>query len=866
MILRAGDEPIPGYRLEAFLGQGQFGQVWKARSPGKAFCALKFLDLSGKQGRKEFRAIQRVKEIRHAHLMPITALWLLDEEGNVLNDAAMEGMGRDSTLVDKTLAVPNPDEPAKPALLVVAQLLGDKTLGDRLEESTREGHEGIPVEELLTYMEEAAKGVDYLNSATHDLGSGIFAIQHCDIKPANILLAGDSVLICDYGVAQALADSDRQARATGMVGSPAYMAPECIAQQPSQASDQYSLAVTYYELRTGALPFSKTTFAEVIDSHREGKLDLSKLTPAERKVIQKATSVDPKRRYGSTVEMVHHLRIAALGESQPPTKWRLVLVASSVVLLLGFLLGGYLAKLYGWGATAERTILVVMEPATGELAINGELQSLGADGTVAIECPPDAQLEIVATSEPEFLETRQSIHVASITDETLHVKLNRDPKFFAERSRNRLNSGDFDGAVAEWAKAISHGASGDFSTIPSPDVQMPEFDDGILAAGSSPDLSWMGTVGNQGALRLWKVGDLSLGEPLSPLNLGDGAKPHSLAISNRWAVLSFQDGNVSIVDLSVNPPAERHSFNVQDPPIDDEFHKELIELVISPDERWLITTSSDAGSLTETLVHAWDLNTDSPKTSKTLIGRHEASISAITFDANSTEVTTASWDGTVRSWPVKLPIEGVDRDSLLATYSSEVYCLVQGRSMRVFGGEGSLVRDDVPVDADSENRLTVFRSDWTVLPVGHSAPIDLLSLSPSERWLASGCEESELYVWETTTEMQSPIVLRGGHRGQVHSVCFSRDEQWMISGGEDGQVLLWDFQNRESPGPLRLKTSTDPVFKVIVDGQGERLIAFAKSGIRVWGLRRCALVKRACDNAGVAPTPAEESESSLVDA
>ena len=70
-----------------------------------------------------------------------------------------------------------------------------------MAECQAQGLDGIPVDELLRYMEEAAKGIDFLNSPRHDLGEGPVAIQHCDIKPANIMLTGDSVMICDFGVA-----------------------------------------------------------------------------------------------------------------------------------------------------------------------------------------------------------------------------------------------------------------------------------------------------------------------------------------------------------------------------------------------------------------------------------------------------------------------------------------------------------------------------------------------------------------------------------------------------------------------------------------------------------------------------------------
>ena len=164
--------------------------------------ALKFLNLDERQGLKEYRAIQRFKTIRYPHLATVTALWLLDEAGNVLDDVAVSSYdlpqptGRDTLWPD-----PKAEPDHLPHRLIVATLLCDKNLMDRLAECQALGTAGIPVDELLRYMEEAAKAIDFLNTQRHDLGDGPVAIQHCDIKPANIMLTGGSVMICDFGVA-----------------------------------------------------------------------------------------------------------------------------------------------------------------------------------------------------------------------------------------------------------------------------------------------------------------------------------------------------------------------------------------------------------------------------------------------------------------------------------------------------------------------------------------------------------------------------------------------------------------------------------------------------------------------------------------
>ncbi len=145
---REGEEPVPGagYRLVCFLGRGGAGEVWKATTPGGAEAALKIIRLDAAEGRKEFRALQLVKRIRHPNLMPLMAYWLKTADGAILDDAPS---GPTQLLGPQTAEEPLRGTMigaaiAPPAELIIAMGLGDKSLYDRLQECLAQGLPGIP--------------------------------------------------------------------------------------------------------------------------------------------------------------------------------------------------------------------------------------------------------------------------------------------------------------------------------------------------------------------------------------------------------------------------------------------------------------------------------------------------------------------------------------------------------------------------------------------------------------------------------------------------------------------------------------------------------------------------------------------------
>jgi tetratricopeptide (TPR) repeat protein len=354
-----GDEPVAGsgYRLVTFLGRGGFGEVWKASAPGGAEAALKIIKLGGSEGRKEFRALQLVKRIRHPNLVPIIAFWLKSADGSILDDALTEQrdlpLGETAPGALRETMLPGPDVLGIQATeLIIAMGLGDGSLFDRLQECRQQGLEGIPAEELLGYLEDVAEAIDFLNSPVHDLGSGPVAIQHCDIKPHNLMIVGGAAQVCDFGLARMMGAE----RTTTAAATLAYAAPECLVEgKPSATTDQYALAVSYFELKTGTLPYHDETLAAVMDAKRQGNLDFSPVPAAEQAVLRRATSQNPGARYASTSEMVQVLRLVSAGlaatteyaggaeEAAPRRRTPALLKMLLILVVVGA--GGYVAAL-----------------------------------------------------------------------------------------------------------------------------------------------------------------------------------------------------------------------------------------------------------------------------------------------------------------------------------------------------------------------------------------------------------------------------------------------------------------------------------------------------------------------------------------
>ena len=272
--LNPGMEPYPGYRLRQVLGRGGFAEVWEAETPTGGTIALKFMPCNdGLAAAKEIRSIEAVRKLDHPNLCRIERVW------------------------------------AHLGYIVIAMELADGSLLDLLEAYMSEFHTPIVGEQVCLYLSQAAAGIDFMNSRVHILDGRRVSFQHCDIKASNLLLFGDTVKLADFGLASPTTSALKFHRRAGTLN---YTPPEVFQGRLSDWTDQYSLAVTYCELRAGRLPFNDTP-ATFVKGFVRMAPDLSMLPEAERPIVQRALNPTPQDRWPSCKDFIARLSKVVVG-------------------------------------------------------------------------------------------------------------------------------------------------------------------------------------------------------------------------------------------------------------------------------------------------------------------------------------------------------------------------------------------------------------------------------------------------------------------------------------------------------------------------------------------------------------------------
>lgn len=182
--------------------------------------------------------------------------------------------------------------------------------GGSLDRLLRKGP--VDPRRVETILKQVSSALDYAHRQE---------IIHRDIKPGNILLDTEgNALLADFGIAK-ITNSTLNLTGTGVVGTPAYMAPEQANGSSDHRADIYSLGVVVYEMLTGRQPFKGESAVQMMLQHVQAPIpsilsEVSSLPPALEPVMMRVLAKDPNDRYWSASEFAEDFsRALHRGES-----------------------------------------------------------------------------------------------------------------------------------------------------------------------------------------------------------------------------------------------------------------------------------------------------------------------------------------------------------------------------------------------------------------------------------------------------------------------------------------------------------------------------------------------------------------------
>jgi serine/threonine-protein kinase len=273
---------IGRYRIEALLGTGAMGEVYRAHDPAiDRLVAIKVVRpelVAGSGGEQLLERFRREARAAGRRFHPnIVAIWDFGDDNGTpfLVMELVEGQS-----LDQLIKSCGSLEPRR-SVAIITQVL-------------------------------SALGFAHASG-----------IVHRDIKPSNIMvLQGDQVKVADFGIARL--EASEFTIVGDLLGTPAYMAPEQLSGGPiDNRTDLFATGVILFEMLTGVKPFRGKSITEIISfMEKRGPEDIRALNPAVpeamKHVIGKSVAFDPAQRYADAAAFSRAVADAMPGLSGEP--------------------------------------------------------------------------------------------------------------------------------------------------------------------------------------------------------------------------------------------------------------------------------------------------------------------------------------------------------------------------------------------------------------------------------------------------------------------------------------------------------------------------------------------------------------------
>jgi eukaryotic-like serine/threonine-protein kinase len=271
-VIAPGSDFGPRYRIEALLGQGGMGRVYKAYD-------------------KDLDRTVAIKVVREGAIGQSDALKRFKQELVLASKISHKNILRIHDMGDVG------------GLRFISMAYVE---GQDLQHIIRDNPK-MPMERVLKFAQQIAEAL----AAAHAEG-----VVHRDLKPQNLLVdKTDQIYVCDFGLAKSFEEGAIGMTRTGaFLGTPRYMSPEQVEGKPADGrADLYAYGLILYEMVTGDVPFTGESTLKVMYQRIQEKPKSPKTLNPDLpnwlvRLIMRCLEREPDARYQNAYEILADLQ------------------------------------------------------------------------------------------------------------------------------------------------------------------------------------------------------------------------------------------------------------------------------------------------------------------------------------------------------------------------------------------------------------------------------------------------------------------------------------------------------------------------------------------------------------------------------
>lgn len=290
---------------------------------------------------------------------------------------------------------------------------------------------------------------------------------------------------------------------------------------------------------------------------------------------------------------------------------------------------------------------------------------------------------------------------------------------------------------------------------------------------------------------------------------------HSVSRSGNWLLTANADRSLWIWDLSKTggKKPSQIGYRIDTTPVP------LVQLLLTPDERWVVGARSDG------LIEMWNMALDHPSEAAMLLNERIPGLCCIEITPDGRWLIAYGNSKKSQTHPsaAQQNIQMVGNFSNDKNEKSETGCvwmwdldvLKQENQEKIVPQALVLRGDNQPVqclavspnsrwlatgNADTNIRVYDLMSAYPGanqrILRGHQLEITAIHFSENGRWIATGSRDNTVRIWDLSEHVPNPnSYVLNAHNGWISSLALSADGQWFVSAGYDQTVRIWNMQS-----------------------------------------------------------------------